>query len=173
MQEPQQAPFDGRMATWAYTSAYRILRNRHDAEDAGSEAILRILRAAQKRPDRIRDLFSQRFVVVAAYRIALDVLDRRKPAAADAAHCVIHDDPGERAESTETRARLARALDGLTQPQRVALILRYCHNTSYRRIASLIELSPSSIGSFLKRTKKYVALVLRRDAPEIQRNDKR
>jgi RNA polymerase sigma-70 factor (ECF subfamily) len=138
-----------------YRTAYRLMGNRHDAEDQAQEVFLKVYRS-------IHDLDDPATVTAWIYRITvnvcLDALDRQKrrpsmtpltPADADG-----EEQPGALADTTSTpeevalRRELQRCiktvLAQLSAVERAALLLRDLEDRSYQEIADTLKVGLSA-----------------------------
>jgi RNA polymerase sigma-70 factor (ECF subfamily) len=122
----------------AWNAAYRFLGNAADAEDIAQDAFLRILDSA----DRYQPTASFRtYLYRIVTRLCFD-LSRRKHFRR---HDQLADVAGEQAtpEATalvdERDAAVRRALDSLPPAQKMAVVLRYYEDLSYREIAASLN----------------------------------
>jgi RNA polymerase sigma factor (sigma-70 family) len=136
--------------------AYRILGSYHDAQDAVSEAWLRLQRADSAAIDNL-----EAWLTVVVSRIALDQLrtgtarhedlDAEPPAAAD-------DGTVEDAtvEAEEVGAALLVVLETLTPPERLAFVLHDVFGLSFERIAPIVERTPLATRQLASRARRRV-----------------
>ncbi len=145
---------------------HHLVGDAGDAEDLAQEVFLRIYRARKKY--RARAKFST-WLFTIANRLALNALRRRrrKPAVPLAgsesgplgprpAERLLHD-PAERPSQQMQKLELAdavrRALDGLNERQRAAVLLHRFEDMSYAEIAQVMGLTPQAVKSLLNRAR--------------------
>lgn len=136
----------------AWNAAFRFLGNTADAEDVAQEAFLRIFDAA----DRYQPTASFRtylFRIVA--RLCFDLLrkkrHRRHEPLSDTAET--HPSP-EGVSLDEERAAVVRgALDSLPPNQKMAVVLRYYEDLSYRETAIVLKTTIKGVERLLARAR--------------------
>jgi len=134
-----------------YAVAYRLLRNRADAEDAVQRALMKAFAA--------RASYSPRWAVSTwLYRVlsnvCIDELRRRRPYPEPAgSHAARVADGGERID-------LARALCAVPREARLLLALHYVNGLSYRELARVRGISINTVKSQLKRGKAILRKAL-------------
>ncbi|OLC51671.1 MAG: hypothetical protein AUH77_13175 [Candidatus Rokubacteria bacterium 13_1_40CM_4_69_39] len=134
-----------------YAVAYRLLRNRADAEDAVQRALMKAFAA--------RASYSPRWAVSTwLYRVlsnvCIDELRRRRPPPDPApAH-------GGRDSGDVERVDLARALDAVPREARLLLALHYVNGLSYRELARVRGISVNTVKSQLARGKTILRRAL-------------
>jgi RNA polymerase sigma-70 factor (ECF subfamily) len=151
-----------RYAARLYTVAYRLLRNRADAEDAVQRALLNCFAA--------RAAYSPRWAVSTwLYRVltnvCVDELRRRQhraaPAAVEAAEGrSALGSVGAEARLAAERVDLARALERVPREARILLALHYVNGLSHRELASIRGISVNTVKSQLARGKKILRTAL-------------
>jgi len=131
--------------------AYRLLRNRADAQDAVQRALMKAFAA--------RASYSPRWAVSTwLYRVlsnvCIDELRRRRP--------VAEPPPGhgEDARGGVERVDLARALDAVPREARLLLALHYVDGLSYRELARIRGISVNTVKSQLARGKAILRRAL-------------
>ncbi len=132
--------------------AFQILRERDAAEDAAQEILLR---AFEKMPSfRGESEFSTWL-----YRLALNhclekrrTLERRE--ALSQAHFETPQNTSSPEKRIETRLALESALDQLSEPLRIALILREWQELSYQEIAEILGLPLGTVRSRLSEARR-------------------
>jgi len=134
-----------------YAVAYRLLRNRADAEDAVQRALMKAFAA--------RASYSPRWAVSTwLYRVlsnvCIDELRRRRPCPEPAPSGVAHH-TGE-----IDRVDLARALDAVPREARLLLALHYVNGLSYRELAKIRGISVNTVESQLARGKAILRKAL-------------
>jgi len=134
-----------------YAVAYRLLRNRADAQDAVQRALMKAFAA--------RGSYSPRWAVSTwLYRVlsnvCIDELRRRRP---------VPERPpghGEHATGGVERLDLARALDTVPREARLLLALHYVDGLSYRELARIRGISVNTVKSQLARGKAILRRAL-------------
>ena len=134
-----------------YAVAYRLLRNRADAEDAVQRALMKAFAA--------RASYSPRWAVSTwLYRVlsnvCIDELRRRRP---------LSEPPparGGRAAGGVERVDLARALDAVPREARLLLALHYVDGLSYLELARVRGISVNTVKSQLARGKAILRRAL-------------
>lgn len=137
----------------AFRTAYRFLGNSADAEDVAQEAFLKLFDAADRyRPAAGFRTYLYRIVT----RLCIDLSRRNRlrrhhplaespdplPSPEAAAAC------GERAQAVQ------EALGSLAPTQRIAVVLRYYENLSYREIAAAMETTEKGVERLLARARE-------------------
>jgi RNA polymerase sigma-70 factor (ECF subfamily) len=129
--------------------AARVLGSRDQAEDVAQEVFLSFGRSSVPAGE------ARGWLCVAAAHTALNVLRSgrrrvsREEAAAGAQDAVLHD-VAEEVVTLEERSRVRSALARLPRKQAVALVLRHS-GLSYADVAAALELSPTSVGTTVRR----------------------
>lgn len=134
----------------AWQTAYRLVSDRHAAEDLAQEAFLRVFEARHRyRPTASFRTYLTRIVV----RLCLDYLSKRRPAPAgdpldppDLAAC-----PAGHAQAAERAQAVVQALGEIPPAQRAALVLRYYEGLSGREIAEVLGNTPKGVERLLAR----------------------
>jgi RNA polymerase sigma-70 factor (ECF subfamily) len=142
----------------AYRTAFLILHNREDAEEAVQEAFLRAwrFRAAVPAGDGVRP-WMYRVVVNACLsklRSERNGRERRVPMDGDTA-VIAAPGPGpeDGAESGETRRHVVAAIAGLPEHLRVVVVLRYYAGLSEQEIGAVIHRRPGTVKSRIHEAK--------------------
>lgn len=143
--------------------AARILGAQDQAEDVAQEVFLSFGRTSL-RSDEARAWLS-----VAAAHTALNLLrsGRRRASREErtaSAHEVVVPDAADAAVTSDERRRVRAALARLPRKQAVALVLRHS-GLSYVDIASALDLSPTSVGTTVRRAESALREELNRHAP--------
>jgi RNA polymerase sigma-70 factor, ECF subfamily len=148
-----------RHADRAFVLAFRITRNRADADEVVQEAMLRVwVNAPRWRPDAAFRTW--------LYRILVNLcLDRRRHAPFAAIEAAgdppdTSPDAVSRIAADETGKLVASALDALPERQRVALVLTYYEELSNAETAAILATSVSSIEALLVRAKRTLRRTL-------------
>ena len=142
--------------------AYGILRDRMLAEDAVSEAFIRIYRNLRK----IDDPESNRtaaFVSIIARNAALSLLRTRKRTADEQSltDAYIDDADTEEAVLSSLATRdLYTALDALGEDFKRVFVLKYAYDLSHREIGKLLGMSENNVTVRLHRVRKKLAALL-------------
>ncbi len=133
--EPQYETVRARVYRWAF----RLLQNEHDALDATQNVLLKALRVPPAELDR-RTAWLRRITI----NHCIDDFRRRRPTATlvDAADDMEPDDTLEQAERS---ARIAAAMQDLTDVQRVVLLAKTYDGESFEDIARSLGISASSV----------------------------
>jgi RNA polymerase sigma-70 factor (ECF subfamily) len=140
----------------AWAIAYHFLGRRDEVEDIVQDTFMRVLRAASRyHPSAAFRTYLQRIVI----RLCLDHAKRRRPVytdelpdRADPANGVLDSlIEGERARGVHT------ALARLPANQRMAIVLRYFENMSYRDIADVMRITEKATDRLLARGKAALA----------------
>lgn len=156
-----------RLLPAALRQAWRLLGDRHEAEDVAQEAMLRLWRqAADWRHGEAR-------VSTWLYRVTrnlcIDRLRRRRPAA-DLDAVAEPEDPAPSvlarlAEDEENRA-LVRAIAGLPARQREALVLRHFEGLGNPEIGARMDCSVEAVESLLARARRELARRMRAESED-------
>ena len=142
--------------------AYGVLRDYMLAEDAASEAFIRLYKNLHKigDPDSPQ---TAAFVVTIVKNVALSMLEREKGRDAEPLAEEQQDSLDLEAEvlaqlSTET---IYRVIDGLKEELRSVFLLRYAQDLSHREIGELLGISENNVTVRLHRAKRALAELLR------------
>jgi RNA polymerase sigma-70 factor, ECF subfamily len=165
-----------------YTIAYRMLGDRHEAEDVAQEVFLKVFRS-------LKSLNEPQTLTAWIDRIAtntcLDILNshRRRPqtipfvkrdpeAEEEPAYADLKSlSPDEQAIRAEERRCLERALATLEPQMRSSLILRDVEGWSYQDIASKLALGLSAVKMRIHRARLSFQQLLERICPDLARRD--
>lgn len=152
-----------------YNLAYRMLRQREEAEDAAQEAFLHVFRSLG------RFSTDQRFspwIYKIASNLCLDRLRKRRgvvlsldapvSAESDVARELPdwRDNPERAAENTELKSTVQAAVEGLPERYRMIVILRHMHDLSYEEIAEATGLPLGTVKTRLFRARELLRHVL-------------
>jgi RNA polymerase sigma-70 factor (ECF subfamily) len=146
-----------RLAPRVHALAWRMLRDRGEAEDVTQEAMLRLWRIA---PDW-RDGEAQ--VATWLYRVAsnlcIDRLRRRREHPSEAVPERVDEAPGvvRRLEAADRAAALNAALAELPERQRLAVVLRHFEDCGNPEIAEALDTSVEAVESLLGRARRALA----------------
>src|SRR5437660_6182379 len=153
-----------------------LVGNADEAEDLAQEVFLRVYRARKKY--RPRSKFST-WLFTIANNLALNSLRarQRKPVVPLAVHDsgplgprpaeqMVHDrgsGPVQRVQRQELAAVIRRALDGLNERQRMAVVLNKFEDMNYAEIAEVMGLTTKAVKSLLSRARMNLRAPLRAD----------
>ncbi len=168
------AQFKGRV----YATAYRLLGNRHDAEDQTQEVFIKVYRG-------IKDLSDPTTVVPWIYRITVntcfDALDKRQRSPSTISTSPLTDaqsdapeyadtrtaTPEEAALRQELRACLEATLHQLDLPERAVLVLRDVEGRPYQEIAESLAVGLSAVKMRIHRARLAFQQLFERLCPEL------
>ncbi len=143
--------------------ATRLLADRAEAEDVAQEAMLRLWRMAPEWRT------GEAQVTTWLYRVVTNLVtdrqrarQRRQATTLDDAPEVADDAPAAVAQLIEAdrMAALDRALDGLPDRQRQALVLRHIEGMSNPEIAEIMQIGVEAVESLTARAKRALASAL-------------
>ena len=142
--------------------AARVLGSRDLAEDVAQEVFLSFGRSAVPAEE------ARAWLSVAAAHTALNVLrsGKRRASREEAAAATddrVASDVAEAVATREQRNRVRAALGQLPRKQAVALVLRHS-GLSYADVAAALDLSPSSVGTTVRRAESALRQELNRHA---------
>ena len=146
--------------------AFQILRDRADAEDCAQEILLRAL-------DKLPTFRGESEFSSWLYRLTLNFclekrrLDQRRAEilAEHLGEATTQTDSHER--QIETRQLIERALDALSEPQRVALLLREWQGFSYEEIAEILQLPIGTVRSRLSHARRQFQVAYEAQQSEV------
>ena len=155
-----------------YAVALRMCGNREDAQDCQQEAMLRVYRA-------ISGFKGQSSFSTWVYRITmnscLDELRRRKSRTATSLDALLEtgfapsdesDTPEQNSLRSEQRRVLEKAIAGLPEDMRAAIVLRDIQGCSYDEIAQTLDANVGTIKSRISRGREKLRAVLS-EQPEL------
>ena len=143
--------------------AYGILRDYSLAEDAVSEAFIRIY----KNMGKIDDIASSRtvsFLVTIVKNTALTILGKQKP------YLVLEegleaeeteDNPEDKVLSAAITQDMLKLVDLLNEELRAPFLLKYAHDLPHKEIAGLLHISENNVTVRIHRAKKKLAILFR------------
>ncbi len=145
-----------RILSWAY----RLLGDRAEAEDVAQEAMLKLWKQAPDWRQGEAKVTTWLFQVVR--NLATDRLRRRRGTPLDAIAEPVDDTPGaaERLQEADRAAALQRALNGLPDRQRQAVVLRHIEGLGNPEIAKIMEIGVEAVESLTSRGKRALKAVL-------------
>ena len=141
---------------YAWNTAWRLLQDPVEAEDAAQDAFLKILDAAPRyRPTAAFRTYLCRVVA----RLCLDRLEKKKPLYTDAppVSTSSRPDPSDELAARDRASVVQRALQTLPPRQRTALVLQYFEDLSYKEIAEAMGASVKSVERLLARGRDALA----------------
>jgi RNA polymerase sigma-70 factor, ECF subfamily len=146
-----------RLAPRAHALAWRMLRDRAEAEDVTQEAMLRLWRAAPGWREEGAQVATWLYRVAA--NLCIDRLRRRREHATDAMPELADEAPGpaRRLEEAQRAAALQAALAELPERQRLAVVLRHFEELGNPEIAGILGVSVEAVESLLARGRRALA----------------
>ncbi|MFL6178774.1 MAG: sigma-70 family RNA polymerase sigma factor [Actinomycetes bacterium] len=157
---PDLEPIFREQYLYVVAVARRVLRSESDAEDVAQEVFVSFARSSVPGGD------ARAWLTVAATHAALNVLrSQRRRLAREVAVAEPHKgrDPETEAISLAEQQRVRDALVHLPRRQAVVLVLRHS-GLSYADIAEATQLSPSSVGTTLRRAEAALRKELSHDS---------
>ncbi len=143
----------------AYRTAYLIVRNPADAEEAVQDAFLRVWRFRDSLPEgSAREPWLYRVLVNSCHSLLRREIPRRNRRAEE--DLGLHDRgprPDQIAEERAAQASVANAIRALPDHLRVPVILRYWTGLSEREIAQAIGRRPGTVKSRLHEARRRLA----------------
>ena len=131
--------------------AFQLLRDRHAAEDVAQEVFVRAFA-------RIHEFRGESALFTWLYRITLNECRARTRRAKAVLNFDDYAERGDNASTPESAAlekmALERALDQLSEPLRIALVLREWHGLSYEEIARVLKLPVGTVRSRLHQARR-------------------
>jgi RNA polymerase sigma-70 factor (ECF subfamily) len=148
-------------AVWR--TAYRIVRNRADADECFQEAFLAAFELARRQPVRNWTALLQRLATHRAIdRVRRRLRRRRREEIADLAQAEgAPADPAQHAEAEELASDLRRALARLPARQAEAFCLHELADWSCQQIADEYGMSAGAVGVMLHRTRQKLQELLK------------
>ncbi|QRN85014.1 sigma-70 family RNA polymerase sigma factor [Clostridia bacterium] len=144
-----------------YGLAYRLTNNKHEAQDLGQEAFIKIYQSLGKY-DPGRPFFSWMYKVAANQCYSILRKKREAETPLESVIEFVSDDheeensPEQFILKKENQDTVRRALVSLPEKYRMALILRFMEDMSYQEIADTMEISLSAVESRIHRGKKLL-----------------
>ena len=141
-----------------YAAAYEILHDHALAEDAISEAFVRVIRNLHK-IDEAEKNKTKNFLVIICRNVAKDMLKSKLYLNNDAefaAHLCDEINPEKIVLSKEAISKIAEIIYGLEEIYRDVLILRYENNLSRTEIAEMLNVKEETVKKRLQRAKAKV-----------------
>lgn len=144
-------------------TASAILRRADDADDAVQEALLRLVRNADRYNPEKGTLAA--LARTAVRRVALDMLARLRPEptgdAANTAAPTVHPP----LEAEEVRGHLRAAVERLSDPQRTAFLLVHQEGLTHEEAARELRISQENLRARLYRARMELRVLLKEFAP--------
>ena len=149
-----------RHQAYAWRIAYRFVSNREDAEDLVQDAFLRLLNAAARyRPTASFRTYFSRIIS----RLCLDHIRKKRPLSSD--YLLEFEDPSPLPDgilvSKEKASAVRRGIALLPPNQRLAVILRYYEDYSYREIAAAMDTTEKAVERLLARGREALGRTLK------------
>jgi RNA polymerase sigma-70 factor (ECF subfamily) len=156
------------------TVMHHLVGNKEEAEDLAQEVFLRVYRVRKKYRPRAK--FST-WLFTIANNLALNALRTRQrkpvvpldvrdsgPLGPRPAEQLVRDrdqQPGDRIQQQELAAIIQRALEGLNERQRVAVVLNKFEDMNYQEIAEVMGLTTKAVKSLLSRARDNLRQALK------------
>ena len=148
--------------------AMRLLGDREDAADVTQDVLVRLWQRGGAVPPEQQTAW----VLTVTRNACLDVLRKRQtretytPPAHDAAEATsMTHGPDVLAEASDFRARIERALAGLSEPYRSIVLLREVEDHTYEDIATAVGLPLNTVKVYLHRGRQRLRDALRHRLP--------
>jgi RNA polymerase sigma-70 factor (ECF subfamily) len=136
-----------------YRIALRMLGSEADAQDATQETFVRAWRGLKRfRRESTVSTWLYRIVT----RRCLDMLAARRPTEDLQIELAARIDPADTAEQRERLRAVTRAIAGLPDEQRAALVLREFEGLSYDQVADVLNTSVSAVKGRIHRARLAV-----------------
>jgi RNA polymerase sigma-70 factor (ECF subfamily) len=136
-----------------YRVALRMLGSKADAQDATQETFVRAWRGLKRfRRESAVSTWLYRIVT----RHCLDLIAARRPTEALQIELAAGVDPADTAEQRERLRAVTRAIAGLPDEQRAALVLREFEGLSYDQVADVLNTSVPAIKGRIHRARLAV-----------------
>ena len=154
--------------------AYTVLRDQSLAEDAVSEAFIRVY----KNLDKIDDCDSGKtaaFLVIITRNCAITILNKRRkdnPVNIDDLDLAAPDDVESSVVSDCSAHDIMRVIDGLKDNLKEPFLLKYAYDMSHKEIAKILNLSESNVTVRIHRAKAKIAQLLQKGGVADERKAK-
>ena len=145
-----------------YHTAFAILKNKQDAEDAVHEAFLRIITNI----DKLSDIGSEKiksFVIIVVKNIAIDIYRKRQK------NVIVDVPEDDDADISEVERKvlesseydiLNKVVEMLPETQRNVLILKYYHDMTTADISAMLGVTASAVRTRICRAERKLAKLL-------------
>ena len=147
--------------------AYEILKDAYLAEDAVSEAFLRIYKNIHKIADPLSNQ-NVAFIVTIAKNAALTIYNKSSRSKRETAEVEILENVRDERAETESIVLSSMAaedirllIDGLNEKYRQVFLLKYAHDCSHREIGNILGMTEGNVTVVLHRAKKALAKSLK------------
>lgn len=153
-----------------YRLCLRLMGNETDAADMAQEALLRAWRSLSTYKAQSR--FST-WLYRITHNVCLDELRKRQRRQTESLQELNEagfdlpdkaDTPETAAERQDVRAQLIRAISGLNEEHRAAILLRDVHGLSYEEIASVLDTNLNTVKSRIARARANLRSILEKEA---------
>lgn len=148
--------------------AYQTLGDTMLAEDAVSEAFIRIYKNMEKIEDP-NSGSAAAFVSTVVKNVALTMLQREKSKGSRAFE-LLENDREEAGPSLEnkvlgdiSRGEILRLVDSLNEELRSVFLLKYAHDLSHKEIGKMLCITENNVTVRLHRAKKKIAAILQKE----------
>jgi RNA polymerase sigma-70 factor (ECF subfamily) len=138
-------------------TAYRILGNLEDAQDAAQEVFLRLLRKLSQ-----IDGDPSRWLYRVTVNVCLDVLRRRRPVLEVVDRADPAPGPDRAMAMSERKQVLMDGLQTLSESERAAVILRDIEGLTTREVAAILGVEEATIRSQISMARVKLAKYVRR-----------
>jgi RNA polymerase sigma-70 factor (ECF subfamily) len=141
-----------RHSSFVFRIAFAILRNVHDSEDAAQETFFRLYRGGAW--ERIED--ERAFLARVAWRIAVDMLARRRRGDVDRDQASAAIGAEESMIVSEKQAVVHRLIDSLPEELRQPLALSTVEELSSRQIAQMMGIAEGTVRTRIARARQVL-----------------
>jgi len=144
-----------------FYKAYSILKDRSLAEDAVSEAFIRVYRNLGK-IDTGRANMTASFLVTVVRNTSLTILSKRNRHAERAEFFDERDDFDleEKVIAAEAAEGMLKVIDGLKEEIKAPFLLKYAHGLSHREIGRMLGITENNATVRIHRAKKTISELL-------------
>ena len=149
--------YDEYLNLMLYT-AYNILGNQQDAEDAVSEAFLRIAKNFSKLEKTICPKTANQFVIIVR-NISIDIYRKNKRKK----EIPFQEDMNLKYDDKSESSDLESALSNLNQSEKDILYMYYIYGRSTKDISKLFEISEDAVHKRIQRAKSHLKKILEAD----------
>ncbi len=138
-----------------YHTAFDVLRNREDAEDAVADALVKICRNLDRFAER--DEKSRKLLVQICVRnTAIDFYRKRKREEAVFVPDSMADVPEEEAGDSDGLGSMETYLERLSEDHRAVLILKYVEEMKNTEIAQILGIPTATVATRILRAKQHL-----------------